>query len=309
MDLHSPTRNSIITDPTAILASFKNLLTTNPPTPPYDPALHPDDLLLRFLKARKFDLPKAHLMFSNYLSWRVSFHVEDGIVQGLRYPEYDQVMQIYPRFYHKTDKHGRAVYFEVLSNLSAKLLDGSITTPDRFIQYYVREYEKTIRYRMKALSLKAGTVVDKSCTILDLKHVPVMQFNSVRKVLGTVTHIAQNYYPETLGKMFIINAPVLFQGVWAVVKNMLDEQTVAKISILGANYQKELVEVIGEENLPQEYGGKCTCADKGGCRRSDTGPWNDGTVEGYPIAFWEEINIVKKEGDAPGVTVVGQTLG
>ena len=37
-----------------------------------------DDLyLLRFLRARKFDLDKTHLMFSNFLKWRKDFGVDN----------------------------------------------------------------------------------------------------------------------------------------------------------------------------------------------------------------------------------------
>ena len=39
-----------------------------------------------------------------------------------------------------------------------------------------------------------------------------------------------------MGNMFIVNAPMLFSGIWAVVKGFLDEKTRNKIKILGANF-------------------------------------------------------------------------
>ncbi|ORY43665.1 CRAL/TRIO domain-containing protein [Rhizoclosmatium globosum] len=269
-------------DLTQVLAKFKEDLTAS--VPDYNPQEHSDDLLLRFLKARKYDLKKSHEMFSEYLAWRKSFGVED-IVQNLAFPEFNKVVDIYPRYYHKTDKQGRPVYVEVMSNLTAKMLDGSVTTPERFVQYYVREYEKTLRYRFPALSLKAGRNIDKSCTILDMKNVPLMQFNSIRKVMSQVAHISQNYYPETLGKIRTCFVPRCL----GCGEGMLDENTVAKISILGSSYKKELLEVIDAANLPAELGGTCECPK--GCRHSDMGPWNDGSVPGYPIEFWETINL------------------
>lgn len=56
--------------------------------------------------------------------------------------------------------------------------------------------------------------------------------------------------------MFIINAPMLFSGVWAIVKPWLDDKTKAKIKILGSGYKKTLLEYVDEENLPDFLGGK-----------------------------------------------------
>jgi len=39
-----------------------------------------------------------------------------------------------------------------------------------------------------------------------------------------------------MGQMFILNAPMLFTGVWAVVKGFLDEKTRKKIKIMGSGY-------------------------------------------------------------------------
>ena len=78
-----------------------------------------------------------------------------------------------------------------------------------------------------------------------------------------------------MGQMFIVNAPMLFTGVWSVVKGFLDERTRQKIKILGGKYQKELFEVVDPDNLPDFLGGTCTCKELGGCMLSNAGPWND----------------------------------
>jgi hypothetical protein len=43
----------------------------------------------------------------------------------------------------------------------------------------------------------------------------------------------QNYYPEHLGTMYIINTPLIFSAIWSVVTSMLEERTRKKITVLG----------------------------------------------------------------------------
>ena len=40
--------------------------------------------------------------------------------------------------------------------------------------------------------------------------------------------------------MYIVNAPMLFSGIWAVVKGFLDEKTRNKIKILGSGFLSTL---------------------------------------------------------------------
>ncbi len=64
-------------------------------------------------------------------------------------------------------------------------------------------------------------------------------------------------YPETLGKMVIINAPWLINKVWHMIQGWLDERTVAKIEIIGDSDAgiKRLHELVQKDQLPVKYGG------------------------------------------------------
>jgi len=137
----------------------------------------------------------------------------------------------------------------------------------------VVEYEKVADPRLPACSRKAGKLLETCCTIMDMKGVGVGRIPSVYGYLKSVSAISQDYYPERLGKLYIINAPWGFSSVFSFVKSFLDPITVAKIHVLGSGYQKELLAQVQAENLPKEFGGSCDC--KGGCQFSDEGPWQD----------------------------------
>ena len=148
-----------------------------------------------------------------------------------------------------------------------------ISTAERMVQNLVVEYEKVADPRLPACSRKAGKLLETCCTIMDMKGVGVGRIPSVYGYLKSVSAISQDYYPERLGKLYIINAPWGFSSVFSFVKSFLDPITVAKIHVLGSSYQKELLGQVPVENLPKEFGGHCEC--DGGCQFSDQGPWQD----------------------------------
>ncbi|RDB15641.1 Sec14 cytosolic factor [Hypsizygus marmoreus] len=230
-----------------------------------------DAFLLRFLRARKFDLHKSKEMLINAEQWRKDFGVDD-IAQNFEFTEKAVVDRYYPQYYHKVDKDGRPVYIERLGQLDITALYAA-TTQERQIKRLISEYERSSTDRFPACSRVFGHPVETSCTILDLYNVSLSKFYQVKDYVSQASSISQDRYPETMGKFYIINAPWAFSAVWAVIKPWLDPVTVAKISILGSAYQPELLKQIPPENLPKEFGGVCQCP--GGCSLSDAGPWSD----------------------------------
>jgi len=250
------------------LAAFRGLLESKG----YKDRLD-DATLLRFLRARKFDLELTMKMYVDNENWRKEFGT-DQLPETFKYTEKAEMSKYYPQYYHQADIDGRPVYIEQLGKVDLTAMY-KITTEERMMKNLVFEYENYAITRLPACSRRMGRLIETSCTIMDLKGVGLTRAYSVYGYIKKASAISQNYYPERMGKLYLINAPWGFASVFNVIKGYLDPVTIAKIHVLGSSYQSELHQQVPKENLPASLGGTCTCSSAGGCIMSDKGPWQD----------------------------------
>ncbi|KAF5458218.1 hypothetical protein F2P56_022267 [Juglans regia] len=254
--------------------AFRDALLAKDLLPPRHDDYH---TLLRFLKARKFDMDKTFHMWAEMINWRKENGV-DSLLQDFVYHEYEEVQCWYPHGYHGVDRGGRPVYIERLGKIEpSKLMN--ITTVDRFLKYHVQGFEKVFSQKFPACSIAARRHIDSTTTILDVHGLNWVNFGKVAHDLVTrMQKIDGDNYPETLHQMFIVNAGSGFKLLWNTAKGFLDPRTTAKIHVLGNKYQNKLLEAIDASQLPDFLGGSCSCQNEGGCLRSDKGPWSDSKI-------------------------------
>ncbi|KAJ8632179.1 hypothetical protein MRB53_025515 [Persea americana] len=259
-----------------VVHSFRDVLLKEGQLPEKHDDYH---TLLRFLRMRCFDMPKAKDMFLKMLKWRED-HCIDSISKDFVFEEYEEVKKCYPHGFHGVDKSGRPLYIERIGlvDLNALL---KVTTVERFLKYHIMEQEKTLNLRYPACSLAAKRHIASTTAILDVKGVNKTNFSKPARDLFTeIQKIDSNYYPETLHQLFIINAGSGFRVLWQALKAFLEARTVAKIHVLGSKYHSKLLEFIDRSNLPRVLGGDCTCSDYGDCLLKDIGPWSNPEITG-----------------------------
>lgn len=61
----------------------------------------------------------------------------------------------------------------------------------------------------------------------------------VKRLIHTLTKYDQDNYPEMLGRICIINAPMVFKAIWALVKPLLNPRTLSKIQVRPAHLQTQ----------------------------------------------------------------------
>ncbi|KAJ8755020.1 hypothetical protein K2173_015532 [Erythroxylum novogranatense] len=240
------------------------------------PLRHDDyHTLLRFLKARDFNIEKTIQMWEEMLNWRKEYGT-DTILEDFEFKELGEVLQYYPQGYHGVDKEGRPVYIEALGQAHpSKLMH--ITSIDRYLKYHVQEFEKALLEKFPACSIAAKRQICSTTTILDAQGLGMKNFTrAAATLLASMTKIDNCYYPETLHRMFIVNAgPGFKKMLWPAAQKFLDSKTIAKIQVLEPKCLSKLQEVVDASQLPHFLGGSCTCSAAGGCLYSNKGPWND----------------------------------
>ena len=208
---------------------------------------------LRFCRARKFKIAEVIKMFDDQQEFRKKYDL-DNIFEDM--PRQLNIRdECIDEFYMGQDKEGNLVFYQSLAKFTEKNL--LKMTEDEYIRYSCFKIEFAMYVIYPCLCRKYNKRIDQITIIQDLKNASISEYLSskVRVYMKHGFNVGSFYYPETLKKFFIINAPFQFNAMWKLIKLFIDKVTVRKISILGSSYQKELFEHIDKSQVSKCLGG------------------------------------------------------
>ena len=254
-------------------------------------SLQSNRTLIRFLRATKGNIEEAAIRFTETQTWRIENNVSRwrltapgpihsksaitnfashgyGALNNVeKYPDLRLVAPLpnrqeqysYKKYvvseHFGHDREGHPLYWE-RTGVGAGLfpLLCKDMTHDDIIRGHVRQQELALA-KCEEASIKFNTYIGKQTVIMDMKGLSLWPRAGGISVFKRILQIDGRYYPETMAKHFIINAPWIFTGVWAMIKPWLDPTTANKIKVIGNNYQEILFEVIDPQQIPKEFGG------------------------------------------------------
>lgn len=211
--------------------------------------------LLRYLRARKLDVEKAVLMLSNSIDF---FRKKD--LKKIREADYSRLLGVFRKYYvhggFHEDLQGRPVGLELFSRSDPeKLLE--LVTAEEMEDYFIAKHEKVLHIVFPLLSERANRRVDQVTMIADINDLPLLKVfrGQTKGFMRVLVTLNQDYYPEMLGRMHILNAPIFFKGIWAIVRTWFDPRTGDKIEIHSDLGLKSIKKDIDLTKYPKLLGG------------------------------------------------------
>ncbi|XP_052182185.1 sec14 cytosolic factor-like isoform X2 [Diospyros lotus] len=222
-----------------------------------------DFTMRRFLRARDLDIEKASAMFLEYLKWRRTF-VPKGFISV---SEIQNDLAQNKMFMQGTDRKGRPITVAFGGRHFHN--KGGLEDFKRFVVFAIDK----LCSRMQGGQEKFAVIGDlegwgysnsdiraylAALSILQVHTINYIHSAQVKNSINCSSAITlQNYYPERLGKLFLVHVPYIFMAAWKIVYPFIDNNIKKTIRFVeNKKLKSTLMEEIDEDQLPEIYGGK-----------------------------------------------------
>ncbi|CAI0374179.1 unnamed protein product [Linum tenue] len=203
------------------------------------------ETLPRFLRAREWNVAKAHKMLVDCLNWRVQNEIDNILAKP-----------IVPADHYRGVRDSQLIGMSGYSRegLPVFAIGVGLSTFDKAsVHYYVQSHIQMNEYRDRVIlpsaSKKYGRPITTCIKVLDMTGLKLSALNQI-KLMTVISTVDDLNYPEKTNTYYIVNAPYIFSACWKVVKPLLQERTRKKVQVLSGNGRDELLKIMDISSLP-----------------------------------------------------------
>lgn len=246
------------TETEAKIKEFQN----SPEAKVYLQPKHDKFFIARYLRARKYDVNLAIQMFISVMKWREEMQVDTILETFPQHPLFQKLVDYWPASTHWQNppltKDGSLVLVQALGRADPSMID--VFGAETVIMFHIWSMENLEKKYWEIVAEKGywpGFVM-----IEDFQGIGWHSFSSrVLKVAQEATRINQNYYPEMLRKMYIINVPSVFYMFWKGVQLWLEARSLAKMELINGGVSlvaNKFDAIFDMSTIPPRLGGTGT---------------------------------------------------
>jgi hypothetical protein len=168
------------------------------------------------------------------LQWRAQYDLDNILLRQLdRSKIYNDS---WPTWIYGEDCQGHLVAVDRVGDIQIDKFQANFDTVEKLIEHRA-QYMERIQWEKAAISKRLGHRIYRHICIVDLKGLCMKHLSrSVIAQLKPIFDLGQLYYPETLQRLYIVNAPAIFYGAWKVISALIDPEVREKIQVFVSQF-------------------------------------------------------------------------
>ncbi|KAF5728474.1 phosphatidylinositol/phosphatidylcholine transfer protein SFH12-like [Tripterygium wilfordii] len=206
---------------------------------------HPTQTLVRFLKAKEWNVGTAHKMLVDCLEWRIQNKIDSVLSKP-----------IIPTELYRSIRDSQLVGLSGYSKEGLPVIAVGVglsshdkASVDHYVQSHIQLNEYRDRVILPCATKKHGRFIGTGIKVMDMSGLKFSALSQM-KLLTIIATIDELNYPEKTETYYVVNAPRIFSACWKVVRPLLQERTKKKVQVLQGCGRDELLKIMDYASLP-----------------------------------------------------------